>query len=106
MVRKGDTAQKIASRFHISVKTLLATNHLKNAYAIPIGSQLIIPTHHGQKQQYQLAPGDTIYMVRNGDSLDKIAQKFHTTPPAIRVANLMPNNDIREGDRLVIPTHG
>lgn len=106
MVRKGDTAQKIASRFHVSSKTLLAANHLKNTNAIAVGSQLIIPTHTNQKQKYQLAPGDTIYMVRMGDSLDKIAQKFHTTSPAIRVANLMASNDIKEGDRLVIPTHG
>ena len=105
MVRKGDNAQKIASRFHVTIKTLLAANSLKSSNAISVGSQLIIPTHNNQKQKYQLAPGDTIYMVRNGDSLDKIAQKFRTTSPAIRIANLMVSNDIKEGDRLVIPTH-
>lgn len=106
MVRKGDNIDKISSRFHISKKTLLAANNLKDTSGISIGTQLIIPTHYNKTQKYQLAPGDTIYMVRNGDSLEKIANKFHTTPPAIRLANLMPNSDIQEGDRLVIPTHG
>lgn len=106
MVRKGDTAQKIAARFHIPVKTLLAANNLKNTRAISVGSQLMIPTHSNKKQKYQLVPGDTIYMVRMGDSLDKIAQRFHTTAPEIRLANLMASNNIQEGDRLIIPTHG
>jgi LysM repeat protein len=44
-------------------------------------------------------------MVRNGDSMDKVADKFNTTSPAIRVANLMADNNIRPGDRLIIPTH-
>lgn len=106
MVRKDDNIQKIASRFHVSQKTLLSTNNLKSTQHLVVGAQLIIPTHFDKKQKYQLAPGDTIYMVRTGDSLDKIANKFHTTSPAIRLANLMANNDIQEGDRLVIPTHG
>lgn len=105
MVRKGDSLDKIANRFHVSTKTLMAANNLKSFSRLPVGSQLIIPTHHDKKDDYQLAPGDTIYMVRNGDSIDTIAEKFNTTSPAIRLANLMPNDDIQPGDRLVIPTH-
>lgn len=106
MVRRGDSAQKIASRFHIGLKTLLAANSLKSTSSISEGAQIVIPTHFNKKQKYELNPGDTIYMVRTGDSIDKIAQRFHTTTPEIRLANLMASNDIKEGDRLVIPTHG
>jgi LysM repeat protein len=35
--------------------------------------------------------------------MEKIAKKFHTTPPAIRVSNLLANDDLREGDRILIP---
>ena len=45
-------------------------------------------------------------MVRNGDTLDKIANKFHTSAPAIRVANLMASSHIEEGDQLIIPNRG
>ncbi len=101
MVRKGDTFQKIASRFHISTKTLMAANKTSTLHNI---QQLIIPTHLNP-QRYKLTPGDTIYMVRNGDTIEKIARKFHTTPSAVRLVNLLANNDLQEGDRLVIPTH-
>jgi len=106
VVRTNDTLQKIASRFHITLKTLLTANNYKSIQTISMGTQLIIPTHMNKTQKYQLAPGDTIYMVRLGDTLEQIAQKFHTSTPAIRLANLMASNDIQEGDRLVIPTHG
>ncbi len=105
MVRRGDNLDKIANKFHISKKTLMAANNLKSLRSLAVGAQLIIPTHRNKKEEYQLAPGDTIYMVRNGDSMDKIADKFNTTSPAIRLANLMPDNDIHPGDRLIIPTH-
>ena len=40
------------------------------------GKQLIIPTHLATQQaaseQTGVAPGDTIYMVRSGDDIDKI----------------------------------
>lgn len=106
VVRSNDTLQKIASRFHVNLKTLLAANNYKSAHSLSIGTQLVIPTHFNKMEKYQIAPGDTIYMVRLGDTLDKIANKFHTSAPAIRIANLMASNDIQEGDRLVIPTHG
>jgi membrane-bound lytic murein transglycosylase D len=106
VVRSNDTLQKVASRFHINLKTLLAANNYKSVRPLSIGTQLVIPTHFNKIEKYQISPGDTVYMVRSGDTLDRIAQKFHTSTPAIRIANLMSNNKIQEGDRLVIPTHG
>lgn len=107
MVRKDDTLQKIANRFHMSIDTLQVANNSKNL-TLKYGQQIIIPTHiqTNQSQKYILAPGDTIYTVQTGDTLEKIANKFHTNTPAIRVANLMIDNMIHEGDSLIIPTHG
>lgn len=105
MVRKGDTLQKIAKHFHVSTKTLLAANQLKHAYSISPGSHLIIPTHIAKDDSTANAiePGDTLYMVRAGDTLNKIAKKFHTTEPELRITNLLADNTIQEGDQLIIP---
>ncbi len=108
MVRHGDTIEKIAKRFRIEAQTLLAVNQLNDNYSLSVGKQIIIPTHMQGIQPTQkpkIAPGDTIYMVRRGDSLEKVAEKFHTSPAAIRLSNLLANNNIQAGDRLVIPTH-
>jgi membrane-bound lytic murein transglycosylase D len=69
--------QKLASRIHTATKS------------------------RGKK--YELQPGDTIYMIRRGDTIEKISKKFHTTPSVIRIANLLYHNSLIEGDRLVIP---
>lgn len=108
MVRNSDDLPKIAKRFHTTAKTLIAVNQLDSYGNIRPGDKLIIPTHdHGtdSTEKYQLTPGDTVYMVRSGDDLEKIAKKFHTTALAIRLANLLADTYVQEGDRLVIPTH-
>lgn len=99
MVREGDHIEKIADRFHVKLKTLLAMNRIKQDSVLHTGQQLIIPTH----AEKQISPGDTMYMVRRGDTLKTIAARYHTTPAAIRVENLLESTEIREGDGLVIP---
>lgn len=109
MARRGDTLVSIANHFHLAPRSLLAVNPVHANKALRPGEKWVIPTHLTKtvavvKNSYQMSPGDTIYMVRPGDTLEKIAKRFHTTAPAIRVANLL-NGQMREGDRLVIPTH-
>ncbi len=106
IVRQGDDLNKVAARFHISAKSLMTVNHLTNPALHP-GRSMIIPTHvhTADLQKYHLTPGDTIYMVRQGDTLEKVAAKFHTTTAALRLVNLLSDNSVTEGDRLVIPTH-
>lgn len=110
MVRSKDTIDTIAKRFHINAQTLMAANQL-NSRKIKPGKQLVIPTHNAVIEQADsaptrnLQPGDTIYMVRNGDTVEKIAHKFKTSAAAIRLANLVDDNSLAEGEKLVIPTH-
>jgi len=106
MVRNGDNLGKIAQKYNLSVKTLVAANNVKNTNKLKIGTKLIIPTHLNAKHKNLSSPVDTIYLVKKGDSLDRIARKFHTTTPSIRVANLMTNNKIKAGEELVIPAKG
>ena len=114
MIRNHDSVEKIAKHFHLSSKTIYLANKLHSDSVIHPGDQLLIPTHLAQiensikiafQKGRQLSPGDTLYMIRRGDSLEKIAQKFKTTPAAIRLANLMTNNTLHEGNHLIIPTH-
>jgi len=77
------------------------------------GKQLLIPTHlkmvanksNPEPKLKKVQPGDTIYMVRRGDTIEKIARKFRTTASAIRITNLIDNGSLSEGDNIVIPTH-
>ena len=104
----------IVKYFNVKKNLLQAVNQLKNEKLTP-GKQLIIPTHTPAIKQASAAsthaianniqPGDTLYMVRRGDTIEKIARKFHTTPASIRLANLLDNESLMEGEKLVVPTH-
>ncbi len=110
MVRAKDTLESIAQRFRVNSTTLRASNQLGNS-KLQAGRQLIIPTHLAtntgkqRKQSSALQPGDTVYMVRRGDTIETIAHKFRTSAAAIRVANLVDNSSLSIGDKLIIPTH-
>jgi len=108
MVRQGDDLNKIAKHFHVEVKTLAMVNQFDENNSLHLGESIIVPTHKKNQNdmpKYTLTPGDTIYMVRPGDTIETIAKKFHTTPAAVRLANLLATNKLEEGDQLVIPTH-
>jgi len=110
MVRRGDTLEKISRKFKIPSQYLLAINQLRQGSTLEPGKQLIIPTHapavkkQNNNDEYALNAGDTVYMVRHGDTIEKIARHFHTTPDDIRVTNLLASNQLKEGDQIVIPT--
>lgn len=111
MVRSKDTVESIAQHFRVNSAALRASNQLGNGRLQP-GKQLIIPTHVAannppsrSSSTSELQPGDTIYMVRRGDTIEKIARKFGTSASAIRVTNLVDNSSMSVGDKLIIPTH-
>lgn len=109
MVRHDDTVEKIAERFRLSPAVVYEANKLGAYTVIHPGDQLLIPTHLASTAKSaelkQLSPGDTLYMIRHGDTIEKIAQKFKTTTAAIRVANLMKDNQVKEGEHIIVPTH-
>lgn len=110
IVRSKDTLKKIASRFHITSQSLKTANQLRSN-KIKSGKQLIIPTStlamkkSAPENASRLKSGDTIYMVRRGDTIEKIARKFRTTASSIRITNLIDNGSLTVGDTIIIPTH-
>lgn len=106
MVKDNDTLQQIANRFHISTQSLMSANGMTD-HIIKTGSHLIIPTHPIQVSALSttVLPGDTIYIVRKGDSIEKIARKFAISAAAIRLANLNDVDSFMEGEKIVVPTH-
>lgn len=111
MARNNDTLDSIAKKFKISADAIKIANRLKSNN-INVGKQLVLPTHRNdfpqinqQASTKQLSPGDTIYMIRKGDTIDKIARRFKTTPSSIRLANLINDGDLVAGTKIIIPTH-
>jgi LysM repeat protein len=95
VVQPGETLQTIAAKFGTTWQAIAAANNLPNANYIYTGQRLIIPA----------APRPTqSYVVRQGDTLFSIAQRYGTTVQVIQTANNLPNpNSIYTGQTLLIP---
>lgn len=111
MVKKNDTLLSIATHFKVNSKSILTANNIRKE-TIHVGEQLIIPTGKASKSpasaidvDNDMKPGDTIYMVRRGDTIEKIAHKFKTSVSSIQLANFVDNKSLFEGEKIVVPTH-
>jgi membrane-bound lytic murein transglycosylase D len=108
ITRPKDTVQKIASRFNVTAKTLNDVNQLNGIKLTP-GKQILIPTHpvvirkSAETSTARLQSGDTLYMVRRGDTIEKIARRYKTSASSIRITNFIDNSSLVVGDTIVIP---
>jgi membrane-bound lytic murein transglycosylase D len=117
-VRKGETLSTIARRYGTSVKSIMRTNRLKSSRTIQVGWKLKIPVkkRYASKRKTTASnlsskksstkacpPSAQRYAVRKGDSLWKIANRFHTTTKAIRTANRMSGTALSISQVLTIP---
>ena len=110
-VRNGESLSVIASKYHTSVRAIMAMNNLKKRSYIRKGWKLKIPTNgstayrrvrppiHSTKLKGNL----TEYVVHPGDSLWEIAKRFNTTTRAIQSLNQLKRTRLRIGQVLLIP---
>ncbi len=93
VVREGDTVQKIAKMFGVSVNTVLWGNDLRSAKDIKLGQELVILPITGIK--YVVKKGDTLLSIakRHGGDLDEI----------LRFNNLDKSKKLSVGDEILIP---
>ena len=87
-VRRGDTLSRIARRFDTTVGSLLTLNGIPNPDLIYTGEILRI-------RQGNSAQAAATYTVRRGDTLSRIASRFHTT-----VTHLARLNRIADPNRI------
>ena len=108
-VQRGDTISGIATRYRVSQAALVELNNLRSRNFIREGQVLRLPGNGGTRpvtlaQRDGLAVADTsTYVVRAGDSIDRIARMFGVTPEALLARNSIPNaNRIYVGQQLNI----
>lgn len=96
-VQRGDSLWSIAKKFGITVNELKDANNL-SSNTLSIGQLLKIPT-----QEQETTTSDT-YIVKSGDSLYSIAQKYNTTVDELKKLNNLTSNLLSIGQSLKIPT--
>jgi len=111
-VRRGESLSIIARRYQTSVRAIMAMNGLRLSNFIRAGWKLKIPTGKRYEFAERVSPpmhkleikGEFIeYVVRKGDSLWKIANRFGTTAKIIQSVNQLNNTHLWIGQVLKIP---
>ena len=109
VVEEGDSLASIADQFGVTIDQLIAANNLVDPNNIGVGSQLIIPDPDADLPTETalpetLVPGTTIeYVVKSGDNLQLIAERFNSTVESIAEANdLDPADVLFVGVKIVI----
>ncbi|WP_297454408.1 LysM peptidoglycan-binding domain-containing protein [Persephonella sp.] len=101
-VKPGDSLIKIAHKYGVPVKEIIKANHLKKPYKIYIGQKLIIPVKKETKHKKNIKI--IIHKVKRGESLIKIAKKYHVyTKDIIELNNLKKPYRLYVGQKLKIP---
>jgi LysM repeat protein len=122
VVKKGDTLWKVAKEEHVTVADLAKANNLTKTSALKINQKLTIPAkaEAAPVQMASAAPaagavpsdvsataatpaGGNAYIVKQGDSLWKIAKAEHVSVAALKQANNLTSDSLKISQKLTIP---
>lgn len=101
VVRKSESLQSIARKYHVSVDELKSVNSLTASH-VAKGTRLIIPSHATSQQGKVTSLRQDTYKVSKGDTLPKIAKKTGIKMAEIRSLNALKGNKVKPGQVLVL----
>jgi murein DD-endopeptidase MepM/ murein hydrolase activator NlpD len=91
-LEEGDMIGDLALKFGLNQDTIISYNAVKNTRLLQIGQVLKIPNQDG-----------ILYTVKEGDSLEKIAEKYQSDTEALRTVNELFSDTIHTNTVLFIP---
>jgi membrane-bound lytic murein transglycosylase D len=118
VVRPGDNLTTIAKKYGVTIQSIRKVNNLKKRSVLKVGSRLVIPAdarpqtrsgNSSKNRRVVTGPSRTeismrkahrprIHIVRRGENLTQIAEKYNVSLGALRVEN----NRVRSGGKLFI----
>lgn len=110
-VKKGETLGRIARRYGVSVREIMAANDLKSASSLRRGANLIIPVGGAAKETIRdvvaIEEGHprgkvTRHRVQRGETLGLIAQDYGVSLSDLKRWNKLKRNMIRVGQVLKV----
>lgn len=106
VVRRGDTLWSIARKHSVNMDRLATTNGLQSGSTLSVGQVLRIPgtaATLASTNPSSAGADSTTYIVRAGDTLSRIANKFRVSIADLLGWNsLKPSSIIKPGQRLVM----
>jgi LysM repeat protein len=106
-VRAGETLSSIAEHYGTSVQAIMGVNRLKKSGYIEKGWRLKLPAgkkSHAAGQVARVKQAKSQYVVKRGDTLWKIANRFGTSAKELQMINQLRGTALSVGQVLMIPS--
>jgi murein DD-endopeptidase MepM/ murein hydrolase activator NlpD len=100
-VKSGESLEKIAKSYGVSVQDILKANKNIDPKRLKVGGNLCIP-----KKTFAKTQDYAIYKVKKGDTLQSIAEKFGVDVQELKSFNNLKSEKVKEGQELKIPAKG
>lgn len=101
-VVSGDNVNKIAARYGISARDLMAANNMSSDL-LQVDDKLIIPTAGSGSEVVASTATPVVYMVKRGDNVNLIAARYGVTVRDLMAINAMSSDILQIGQALIIP---
>ena len=102
-VSQSDTVYSVAQKFDVPVNQLMAYNNLTpNSFLFP-GMIIVIPPRNPFPPSVPSRPSYRIYIVRRGDTIWSISNRFGVSVQNIMAVNNLVFPIVFPGQRLIIP---
>ena len=111
MVQAGDSLKKLAQQYNVPEQTIMDLNPAVARWeTIQPGQKIVVPATPAAAASPAATtgsvPGTVEVIVGPGDSINRFAQRYGTTPARIRELNPQITNwtSIRTGQKVLLPT--
>jgi LysM repeat protein len=102
-IGRGDTFYSIAHEYGTTMSAIQAANPSIDARRLRLGQKVKVPPAPAAARRIT-SNDSSAYVVRSGDMLGTIAPKYKTTVKRLRELNNLPNDRIRVGQKLKLPS--
>lgn len=102
-VGRGDTFYSIASEYGTKMRAIQAANPSVDPRRLRLGQKINVPPAPASASRTPAANDPSIYVVKSGDMLGKIARRYKTSVSRLREINNLPTDRIRVGQKLKLP---
>lgn len=95
-VRSGDSLALISAKYNVSMATLRSLNGLRSG-RVYVGQKIKLATQ---------TPTPAVHLVKAGDTIEKLASRYGTTPDEIKKLNKISLNRLKAGQKIQVPKAG
>ncbi len=104
-VRSGESLYSIAKDYEVSLDALMTRNGIRDARQVRVGQVLQIPRQMSERPSFPPVPakeGDSIYVVKKGDTLSKVAREHELPVSRLKEWNALTSEELKVGQRLKV----